>query len=566
MRKLLLYICALLFFQLGFSQGFVVENAEVEVFINKNGYFDVVEKYDIFFESEKHGIIRDIQTRYKLANADGEVENRHIEISKIKVPGDKFTKTPKYKEDLNGRIEIKIGRANKLIKGPKRYEIRYRVRNAFIHEKTETHFYWNIKPKDWSTRFHGLEFKIHPPKGVHVGLDNFFVYSGKYGNDQESTEFDIRQEGDVFVVKSHPDFISDYSHSVTALLKLPADSIKESSSIWSIFDYIWVLILGGGAFGYYSIWEKYGKDDKVITTTSYFAPEGIDPPMAGYLIDDKADSNDLMSLLPFWGAQGIIRMEQIPKKGLFKAEDTRLIKLRALPVDRPNYEKEIFSGLFINSLSDEEESVLVSSLKNKFYSTMGSAKSSLKKEAQIYYDQQSERIKMITIGFTVAGGIGFSILFLHTWGLVAGASVIVVSLILLLLSRHLTKRNAKGNEILTELKGLQQFIKISEENQLKMLVQEDPNYFEKTMAYALALGLFKQWAKKFEGLDVPPPKWYSSPVGVASMNSFSNSFTSSIGAAHSNMVSTPSRSSGGGGSSGGGSSGGGFGGGGGRSW
>ena len=95
-----------------------------------------------------------------------------------------------------------------------------------------------------------------------------------------------------------------------------------------------------------------------------------------------------------------------------------------------------------------------------------------------------------------------------------------------------------------------------------MLLQEDPSYFESTMGYALAFGLFSQWAKKFESLNLPPPNWYVGTGTAMNMHKFSNSFDSSFSDMKSTMVSSPKSS----GSSGGGSSGGGFGGGGGGSW
>jgi uncharacterized membrane protein len=96
-----------------------------------------------------------------------------------------------------------------------------------------------------------------------------------------------------------------------------------------------------------------------------------------------------------------------------------------------------------------------------------------------------------------------------------------------------------------------------------MLLKDDPGYFEHTMGYALAFGLFDKWAQKFRGLDLPPPNWYrSTATGQFTMHHFSRSFSGTISGVTANMVSSPSSS----GSSGGGSSGGGFGGGGGGSW
>jgi uncharacterized membrane protein len=127
----------------------------------------------------------------------------------------------------------------------------------------------------------------------------------------------------------------------------------------------------------------------------------------------------------------------------------------------------------------------------------------------------------------------------------------------------MAKKNRKGTRLFSELKGFKRFIKVAEENKLKMLLAEDPGYFENTMGYALAFGLFEKWAKKFDSLHIPPPNWYSSGTNQMSMHHFARSFTTDMNSVKATMVSSPSSS---GGSSGGGSSGGGFGGGGGGSW
>src|SRR5690606_21656941 len=119
--------------------------------------------------------------------------------------------------------------------------------------------------------------------------------------------------------------------------------------------------------------------------------------MAGFLIDDNADTPDLISLIPYWGSRGIIKMEQIPKEGWFGKDDTKLTRLRPLPVGAPDYEEEIFNGLFGSYSGTGEKDVLISSLKDSFYTKMASAKTKLKKQAQIYYDAQAKKMQTITI-------------------------------------------------------------------------------------------------------------------------------------------------------------------------
>ena len=563
MKKLFLLLFGVLFFLKGVAQDFIVNKSQIDIFIHKDGYFDVVENYNLTFNTYKHGIYRDIQTSYNLITAEGKQEKRKIKIRNIEVPNHKFEADFDFVQKISDHLNIKIGDKDITLIGPQHYQIKYRVYNAFLFSDSKTQFYWNIKPDGWNTVFQQLGFKIHLPENIVSNLDNIFVYSGSTGTPNKSSEFEINYLDGVFSAKSTSDFNSSYGESVTVLLNLPPNSVTEIKPLWPFWtNYGWTLLIGTFLAAFYWIWNTYGKDDTVVATTSYFPPKGIDPAMAGFLINDSEDTQDLISLIPYWGTRGNLKMEYIPKKGFFSKEDTKLTSLKPLPVDSPDYEKEIFSGLFGDFHKTDTAEVLVSSLENSFYTTMQEAKKNLKDKAQIYYVASAKKMQTKVIFGILIFGILLFFMFLNFWGLWAAITVIPTVIFLLIMSIYLVKKNAKGNAIFSELKGFKQFIKVAEENKLKMLLQEDPTYFEATMSYALTFGLFNKWAKKFEALDVQPPSWYSSSAGVLNMHNFSNSFTNSITSAKTTMVSAPSNNS----SSGGGSSGGGFGGGGGGSW
>ncbi|MEO8773910.1 MAG: DUF2207 domain-containing protein [Gelidibacter sp.] len=565
MKQLLLLFLAFLCLNFGYAQDFTVGNYAVDITIHEEGYFDVVEKYDVTFEMPKHGIYRDIQTKYDLLTEEGVQEIRKIKISTVEVPGHKF-KTPfGFEQNVTGTYQIKIGDKNQTVNGAQHYEIKYRVENAFLHESDGVKFYWNLKPSDWRSTFRNIDFKIHLPASIDVNSDNVFVYSGDVGTTNVSEDIDFTVANGIVQGKSESGFTSYQGQSVTILINLPPNSIAEIKPFWPFWtDYGWTFVLAILLGGFYWTWLRYGKDDKVISITSYFPPEGMDPAMAGYLINDSDDVSDLISLIPYWGSKGFLRIEEIPKKGWFSSADTKLIALKTLPKDAPSYEKTIYEGLFGSIVTGGDTEVLVSSLKDKFYTHMSSARSTLKNKAQPYYDAGAKRVQNITYVVLILLALILAPLLLFVWGFIAVFAYIILTVFLIIMNKHMIKKNAKGNATLSELKGFRQFIKVAEVNKLKMLITEDPSYFETTMGYALAFGLFDQWANKFDNLNVPPPSWYTSSSTVPlTMNSFSNSFANTMASAKSTMVSSPSSS---GGSSGGGSSGGGFGGGGGGSW
>lgn len=556
----------ILCFALGTSQDFTVNNYSVDIKIHKEGYFDVVESYDINFDVPKHGIFRTIRTKYEFEDSTGTVSTRKIRIDNIKVPNHKFDKPFQFVQKLQDKLDIKIGDKDVNVVGPQHYEISYRVYDAFIFEDSQIKFYWNIKPDNWSANFQQINFTVRVPEDVYLSKENSFVYSGDTGTTGQSKEIQTYFANSEFSGASKAGFKSYPGESVTVLINMPVGAISEYKPFWPFWtDYGFVFLIGVLVAAFFWIWWIFGKDERVIATTTYYPPDHIDPALAGYLINDREDNSDLISLIPYWGSKGIISLEEIPKKGLFGSKDTKIIKLNPLPMDATVYEKEIFSGLFSStSTTDGEEEVLISSLKNSFYTKMAKARELLKENAQPYYEGESNRVQGIMYVILILLGIGITTLSLFMWGPLGAVVLLISCVILIYVNKFMIKKNERGNRLFSELKGFKRFIKVAEENKLKMLLQEDAHYFESTMGYALAFGMFAKWAKKFDTLDIVPPTWYKS-YGGNNMNNFSKSFSGAMGRTKSNMVSSPS-SSGSGSSSGGGSSGGGFGGGGGGSW
>lgn len=597
MKKYILIIFLLFATVTAFTQDFIVNNCKIEIFLQKEGYFDVVEDYDIDFSAPKHGIFRTFQTDYDLLDEHGKVSKRKIKISNVEVPNYKF-KTPfRFQQKLEDEYKIKIGDKNTTLLGPQHYQIKYRAENAFLYEDNQIKFYWNIKPDGWLTVFKKIDFLIHAPEGVSLNNDNSFVYSGASGTSTESTDFQLDFEGNVVKGKSKEFFMSVPGQSVTVLINLPKDSIGQYIPKWQFLsEYGWLLIIAVLFLVYFLVWLKYGKDDHVVAAINYYPPKGIDPAMAGFLIDDKGDNSDLIALIPYWGAQGLIKMEEIPKSGFFGHSDTKLTQINTLPPNPSPYEEIIFSGLFgggsgkiilngveidnnnpamdfVNQILQKNKinlnlnkgEVLISSLRNTFYTTMRSAHTLLSAAAQQYYVNESKKVQKISTIILVVLAVVLCPVFLLTFGILAAVCIVIACVFLIFMSFFLIKKNKLGNQVFGDLKGFKQFIKVADENRLKALLQEDPGYFEATMAYALAFGLFERWAKKFDALSVQPPDWYTSSNRSAfNMLYFSKSFSGNISGMKSNMVSSPGSSSSS--SSGGGSSGGGFGSGGGGSW
>ena len=76
------------------------------------------------------------------------------------------------------------------------------------------------------------------------------------------------------------------------------------------------------------------------------------------------------------------------------------------------------------------------------------------------------------------------------------------------------KRSSYGNKMLEQVLGYREFIEKVELSVLQLLIKDDPMLYYHTLSYAIVLGLEDKWAKKFEGLTIPPVYWYNGPSAI----------------------------------------------------
>ena len=133
------------------------------------------------------------------------------------------------------------------------------------------------------------------------------------------------------------------------------------------------------------------------------------------------------------------------------------------------------------------------------------------------------------------------------------------------------RRTKYGDEVLEEILGYREFIDKVEIDQLKMMIDSDPDFYYKVLGYAVVLGLEDKWAKKFKDIPLQQPEWLT---GATALDAYywarlARRMNTSIPVASlpkSSISGSPGSRVGGGGFHSSGFSGGGFGGGGGHAW
>jgi uncharacterized membrane protein len=223
--------------------------------------------------------------------------------------------------------------------------------------------------------------------------------------------------------------------------------------------------------------------------------------------------------------------------------------------------------LIFNEIFKNGDLKSMSSLKEKFYSTLSKAKNDLSKEvhAQGYYKPEfiywfrSWRLIIFPFAMFLLAGMALGIFGQFPMGFAfigLGIAGFFFGLGKLPLSDH-------GKEVKYKLDGLKKFLEEVPESEIESIIKDDPKYFEKMLPFAVALGIEKGFIPKFENTMAYMPLWYTTTDGSRSFSNFQSGFnTETISSA----FSTSPHAAGGSSSGGGFSSGGGVGGGGGGSW
>ena len=601
-----------------YANDYDITSYDVDIVVDKYNKLSVTEKIDTYFDINKHGIIRRLPLYNNIVRQDGSYEKNRVLISNVNV-SEEFSTSKEY-----GDYVLKIGSADRVIKGEHTYTISYDYDIGLDKNSKFDELYFNIIGTEWDTDIRNVTFKITMPKEFDASKLGF-----SYGSYGESYTDDISYEVNGNVITGSYSDVLLSGEGLNVRMELPEGYFERRKVNFANLGYYVIPILF--VLISYLIWKKYGKDEQVVDVVSFYPPEDMNSLDIAFAKKGSVNSNDAVSLMVYLASKGYIKIiEDEKSKNKFSIQ-----KVKEYDGDN-NEERLFFDGLFKN----DKEVVTSKQLNESFYSTISSIlynknKGSNRKK---YFSSKttSKRILLFFFMFisiclsTIIPAVGYKfsdmyfpliivsfvgtlvlILFSFIYdnnysksGLVktliwSGLCVIIFSLVSLMIIGFeylyydtiyligfiiciictyliyffyliMSKRTEYGTKILGEINGFKNFLETAEKDKLESLVNEDPAYFYNILPYAYVLGVSDKWIKRFEGIAIAPPTWYESN-DVFDYYRFNSSLNRTLASANRVMNSVPQSSgsyssSGGGGFSGGGFSGGGSGGGGGSSW
>lgn len=557
------------------TSGESIPQYVVSLSVESSGILHVSEDitYD-FGPDERHGIFRNIPIY-----PSGWPE-LSVDVQTVTDPASGTTYPFTTGEDSSGDLQVKVGDPNILVTGTKTYEIDYNVSNAIRSFPDHDELYWNAIGTDWTVPIYEASATVAMPFGIPSSSISTYCYTG--AQDSQSQDCTVGSDASGNITVSVPNGLTAYegltisvsvpkgyiSNTVTAT---PGSTGPLSSAAFPfiLFIVVWLVIFVIGIVSKARLASKRAvvpKELKHVPIAPYYsAPDDLPPARIGYADNRTFDASDFTSIILDLAVRGFIKIRYIPKDGFFSREDYELTALKpydpALPPEcKPAYDLFFGNGGNVVRLSTVGNMMGISSFRLA------------QQLVQSGFDQAGygthAKIDGRMLGSFLAGGLVLAGLIrffalnqpLVTLALVA---VFVVASILMAM-KFREKFTPQGIELMRKILGYKLFLTYTEADRLKLMdaPKLSPEDFEKTLPYAIALGIEKQWSQQFQSLTLEPPRWIEDPryqngfnagLFVASFGSFNSAMRSSI---------TPRGS----GAGGGGSVGGGGGGGGGGSW
>lgn len=566
----ILFTCAVMFVpasvhaQQNNTEAFVIDYYELELTVGETGVIDVLQNLSVTFSEERHGIYLDIPTHFSMEWViDGQTFNRQYRfpVSNIKVEGHDF-KVDSYSKGKR----IRIGSADSFVSGEVDYQVSYTIKTSDLDLNGKQMLYYNLIAPAWNTQIKAASFTITMPKAFDKNNVNF--YFGEYGSDMKQyANFQYEVVGSTI-----------YANLASALNPLEGITIQvdltndyfaypkpvEYTGFIVIFSLILTIVIA-------LLFFKYGKDDVVIKTVEFAAPEGVTCASMSYILDGEVSANDVLSLIIEWANMGYLSIEEIGSDNLF------LKKEMDMGDERARYEKRLFKSLF-----ESGDEVHTKDLQESFYANIHTAITGIKhyhtkNKARHVFTNSSmwmqgfsmflaivptflgmlDSLNKVFYSFPLALLVSF-LLTLIGIGIIAFAaysiqtrvslskgkaiamfvtaticavlyfmvyyfiimigsksqpiliSGIISTVVIATCSFFMDKRTQQGMIWYGKILGLKDFIMTAEKDRLVALVQDNPQYFYHILPYAYVLGISDVWSKKFTNIIMDNAKWYRS--------------------------------------------------------
>ncbi len=494
-------------------------NYDVDITVQPDGCFRVVETQELVFTAGTFRFgVRTIPTEFTSSIDNVQVRELGGEAYRRSASGDPYTfDVTRSGGDLNVRYNFPPTSDDS-----RTIVIEYTVCGGLLYYAGGDQLVWQAVPSNSTFPIQNASVTVHLPNGVTI--DNYDA-TGPRGaatllDNGQGVRFTasepIRAGGPTFAVR-----VQWPSGRVAGQPAAWQEAMDRQDRIAPIANLaimaVTALVLVGGLLGLYLLWYSRGRDAPVKLPAEWIPEPPSDLPagMVGTLIDERADTKDVMATLVDLARRGVLAIQEQTSPGLFGIGKTQEFTYHLENADLPMrpYEK-----LLVDKLFDGEQSKKLSELRNKFYVHISQVQRGLYEAtvAEGYFPRSPERVRTSYAGTGVAALIlafvvgCFALIFLAQWSGLAiclPVAFAIPAIGLIVLARYMPRKSEQGAEEAAKWMAFKRYMENIEQY---TKVDEAKEIFDRFLPYAIAFGLESGWIATFAKVDAPPPPWYHS--------------------------------------------------------
>jgi hypothetical protein len=479
-----------------------IDGFDANIIVTPDGVINVTESIRVNFVGSWNGLIREIPVEY--VTPQGMNYSLFLKVKRITDESGNPLKYESSRERHYSQLKIYVPNARDITRT---IIIEYTVANALRFFEDHDELYWNVTGDEWDVPIRSASAIIVLPDGVTNIRTNAFT--GAYGSRAGNVEAKI--DGNrIYFRTTRP---LGYHEGLTAAVAFDKGVVHEPSSAAKVIMFLqsnWPLAVPIAAIAImFWLWWSRGRDPRLRPiAVRYEPPEQLSPGEVGTLMDDSADLRDVTATLIDLAVRGFLVIQEHTTErllGLWQDQDYSFIlkKNRSEWGALKAHEQLLLSGIF--SAGNAGETVLMSSLENRFYKTLAPIKDSLLNSLvqHRYYRRRPDTtryayiISGIVLGFLIGWGGGFFGSILGMQPLPFTLAGIATGAVICIFGWYMPARTTEGTRALESVLGFEDFLDHVEADRFNRVIKT-PEMFEKFLPYAMALNVEKNWSRAFQ--------------------------------------------------------------------
>lgn len=532
----LLCLCSFIFFQSKTYGPEYIKEFNSDITINSDGSLDVTETIVYVNKNlpNKHGIFRDFPTAYK--GPYGTNYTVRFQVKNVLRNG-----VPEFYtvETIRGGKRISTGDDTVIPPGKSTYTITYHTHRQLGFLPEYDMLYWNVTGNGWPWVIEKATATVHVPKDIPTASIRAHAFTGSMGEPGGAYRSQIHDDNSVTFETTQSLWIKQ---GLTIQVSWPKGFIREPTTMEEFRDTLYdnagiIIVLLSLLFSilWYLVWWRIMRRKEARLggpiIPLFEPPANMSPGEVRYILKMNYDAKQFAAEAVDMAIKGLIIIDY---KKVWWSDTYSLIKQRNLSSRDSALHKDLAKLLF------SQKNTLELSQKNQ--TVLKKAGKCIENTFEARDDSLFIKNGLLTAFPLISTITLFFIAVMFNYEILEWLGFIFIIVIgMHILGYQLIKSyTPDGCRIKHQILGFKMFLETTESDRMELIgtpPTQTPELYEKYLPYAIALGVEKQWSRKFahvfynlekKGSPYTPIWYHGGDFKTFNAQSFSSTLSSSL--------------------------------------